>query len=113
MDTLVKTPKQGVFTLCHKSVSPATFSDTVAASTKGSQDQAPVRTWPVAPVKGANPSLQSWGSAQVAFGEWVGSQAVSKAALCRPTEPSLGGRTHMCRLLPVLPTADSPQHHYI
>lgn len=113
MDTLVNTPKQVVFTLCHKSIGPAAFSATVAVSTKGSQDQAPGRTWPVAPVKGANRSSQHWGSAQMASGEWVSSQAVGKAAVCHLAKPSLGCWTRMCRLLPVPLTAVSPQHHYI
>lgn len=113
MDTLVNTPKQSFFTLHHKGISPAAFPATVAAGNKDSQGRAPIRTWPVAPVKGANHSLRSWRDAPVALGGWVSSQAVGTAALRHPTEPSLGGQAHTCGLLLALPTAGSPQHHYI
>lgn len=108
MDTLFNTPKQVGFVLQHQGISPAEFSAAVAACTEDSQDQAPIRTWSVAPVKGANCSTQRWIDAQVAFGERVCSQAVGQAAPRCPTEPSLGGWTPTCRLLPTLPAAASP-----
>lgn len=44
----------------------------------------------------------------MAFEERVCSQAASQAAPCCPAEPSLGGWTPTCRLLPTLPAAGSP-----